>query len=96
MIASTIRIDTISTLNESEALLLEANLIKKNKPRYNVLLKMINLFRIFKSDQAITIHKSLSFEESIMIKIFTLVLLHQLHPQIGQLKCSESISIKSL
>ena len=39
MIASTIRIDTISTLNESEALLLEANLIKKNKPRYNVLLK---------------------------------------------------------
>ena len=39
MIASTVRIDTISTLNESEALLLEANLIKKNKPRYNVLLK---------------------------------------------------------
>ena len=39
MIASTNRIDTISTLNESEALLLEANLIKKNKPRYNVLLK---------------------------------------------------------
>mgnify|MGYP003346218113 CR=1 FL=1 len=32
MIASTCRIDTISTLNESEALLLEANLIKKNKP----------------------------------------------------------------
>ncbi len=39
MIASASRIDTISTLNESEALLLEANLIKKNKPRYNVLLK---------------------------------------------------------
>ena len=39
MISSADRIDTISTLNESEALLLEANLIKKNKPRYNVLLK---------------------------------------------------------
>ena len=39
MIASTFRIDTISTVNESEALLLEANLIKKNKPKYNVLLK---------------------------------------------------------
>ena len=39
MIAATKRIDTISTVNESEALLLEANLIKKNKPKYNVLLK---------------------------------------------------------
>ena len=39
MIAAVCRIDTISTLNESEALLLEANLIKKNKPKYNVLLK---------------------------------------------------------
>ena len=29
-----------------------------------------------------------------MIKIFTLVLLHQLHQQIGQLKSSESISIR--
>ena len=32
-------IEVISTSNESEALLLEANLIKKFKPRYNVLLK---------------------------------------------------------
>ncbi len=39
MISSTKKIDVISTLNESEALLLEANLIKKNKPQYNVLLK---------------------------------------------------------
>lgn len=32
-------IDTISVLNETEALLLEANLIKEYKPRYNVVFK---------------------------------------------------------
>ena len=55
MIASTNRIDTISTLNESEALLLEANLIKKINPDIMSCLKMINLSHIFKLDQAMTI-----------------------------------------
>lgn len=39
MIASTSNIEVITTSNEAEALLLEANLIKKFKPKYNVLLK---------------------------------------------------------
>ena len=39
LIASIKDLEIITTTNESEALLLEANLIKKFKPKYNVLLK---------------------------------------------------------
>ena len=39
LISSVNEVEVITTTNESEALLLEANLIKKFKPRYNVLLK---------------------------------------------------------
>lgn len=39
MIMQTCTIEVINTNNELEALLLEANLIKKHKPRYNILLK---------------------------------------------------------
>ena len=39
MIANADAVDVIKTNNELEALLLEANLIKKFKPRYNILLK---------------------------------------------------------
>ncbi len=39
MVSSTKNLEFISTQNEAEALLLEANLIKKNQPRYNILLK---------------------------------------------------------
>ncbi len=39
LISSLKEIEIITTSNEAEALLLEANLIKKFKPRYNVLLK---------------------------------------------------------
>ena len=39
MITNIDAIDIIKTNNELEALLLEANLIKKFKPRYNILLK---------------------------------------------------------
>ena len=39
MLAQTRKIEVTTTTNESEALLLEANLIKKFKPKFNILLK---------------------------------------------------------
>ena len=39
MLSQTTKLEIITTSNESEALLLEANLIKKYKPRFNILLR---------------------------------------------------------
>ena len=39
MIAATASIEFVSTATETEALLLEANLIKRLRPRFNVLLR---------------------------------------------------------
>ena len=39
MVAATVSMEFITTHTEAEALLLESNLIKKLRPRYNVLLK---------------------------------------------------------
>ena len=39
MLSQTHNLETTTTNNESEALLLEANLIKKFKPKFNILLK---------------------------------------------------------
>jgi excinuclease ABC subunit C len=39
MLSQTKKLEITTTLNESEALLLEANLIKKYKPKFNILLK---------------------------------------------------------
>lgn len=43
-------IDTIITKTEQEALLLESNLIKKHKPRYNIVLKDDKRYKILKMD----------------------------------------------
>ncbi len=39
MLSQTVKLEITTTTNESEALLLEANLIKKHKPKFNILLK---------------------------------------------------------
>jgi excinuclease ABC subunit C len=39
MIAATVTVEIVSTATETEALLLEANLIKQLRPRFNVLLR---------------------------------------------------------
>jgi excinuclease ABC subunit C len=39
MLSQTKNIEITTTSNESEALLLEANLIKKHKPKFNILLR---------------------------------------------------------
>ena len=39
MISHTVNMEFVTTATEAEALLLEANLIKKLKPRYNVVLR---------------------------------------------------------
>tara|TARA_B100000900_G_scaffold114030_1_gene95546 strand:- start:2453 stop:4288 length:1836 start_codon:yes stop_codon:yes gene_type:complete len=39
MLSQTTKLEITTTTNESEALLLEANLIKKHKPKFNILLK---------------------------------------------------------
>lgn len=39
MLSKVVRIDTIRTTTEKEALILEASLIKKHRPRYNVILR---------------------------------------------------------
>jgi excinuclease ABC subunit C len=51
MLSQTFKLEVTTTANESEALLLEANLIKKYKPKFNILLKDDKSFPyIFLSD----------------------------------------------
>jgi excinuclease ABC subunit C len=47
MLSQTAKLEITITANESEALLLEANLIKKNKPKFNILLKDDNHFHLY-------------------------------------------------
>ncbi len=52
MMARVNRIDTISTLSEKEALLLESSLIKKHRPRYNIVLRDDKQYILFKLDKS--------------------------------------------
>ncbi|MCH2037092.1 MAG: excinuclease ABC subunit UvrC [Rickettsiales bacterium] len=51
MISHTVAMELILTETEAEALLLEANLIKKIKPRYNILLKDDKMFPYIRIDK---------------------------------------------
>ena len=87
MLSQTAKLEITITANESEALLLEANLIKKNKPKFNILLKDDKSFPfIFISNKdkwpQVTKHRGKKIK-----KDFILVHLHQLDQQIGLLKC---------
>ena len=63
MLSQIRKLEITTTSNESEALLLEANLIKKHKPKFNILLEMINLFHLFLSVIKINGHKLKDIEE---------------------------------
>ena len=53
MTARAVEVETISTASEHEALLLEAALIKKRQPRYNVLLKDDKGYVLFRLSKAV-------------------------------------------
>jgi excinuclease ABC subunit C len=52
MMAKVRKIESISTLNEKEALLLEASLIKKHRPRYNIVLRDDKQYVLFRLDKS--------------------------------------------
>ena len=86
MLSQTRKIEITSTSNESEALLLEANLIKKYKPKFNILLRDDKSFPfIFIGNEdkwpQIRRHRGKKLE-----RVFTLDHLLQLDLQIGLLK----------
>ena len=86
MLSQTKRLEITTTSNESEALLLEANLIKKYKPRFNILLRDDKSFPfIFIGNEdkwpQITRHRGKKIG-----KDFSLALLHLQVRQIGRLK----------
>ena len=86
MLSQTRKIEITSTSNESEALLLEANLIKKYKPKFNILLRDDKSFPfIFIGNEdkwpQIRRHRGKKLE-----RVFILDHLLQLDLQIGLLK----------
>lgn len=89
MLSQTFKIEITTTANESEALLLEANLIKKHKPKFNILLKDDKSFPfifIGEKEQWPRVMKHRGKKEK---KDFILALLRLQELLIGQLKCSK-------
>ena len=83
MLSQTKKLEITTTSNESEALLLEANLIKKHKPKFNILLRDDKSFPfIFIGNKdvwpQIRRHRGKKTR-----RVFILVHLHQLAQQIG-------------
>ena len=84
MLSQTRRLEITTTSNESEALLLEANLIKKNKPKFNILLrddKSFPFIFISNKDEWPQIKRHRGKNQK---KVFILVLLLLLVQLIGQ------------
>ena len=84
MLSQTRKLEITTTSNESEALLLEANLIKKHKPKFNILLrddKSFPFIFIVNEDKWPQI-KDIDVKK--IKKDFSLVHLHQLDQQTGQ------------
>ena len=76
MMARVQKIDSITTLSEKEALLLESSLIKKHRPKYNIVLrddKQYILFRLDKSQDypALELTRKAKVDNSIYFGPFT-------------------------
>ncbi len=83
MLSQTKKLEITTTSNESEALLLEANLIKKHKPKFNILLrddKSFPFIFIGNKDVWPQIRRHRGKKPR---KVFILVHLHLLAQQIG-------------
>ena len=86
MLSQTRKLEITTTSNESEALLLEANLIKKHKPKFNILLRDDKSFLSFILAIKISGPKLKDIEEKKIKMDFILVLLLPRVLLIGQLK----------
>ena len=75
MLSQTRKIEITSTSNESEALLLEANLIKKFKPRFNILLRDDKSFPFIFIGNQDKWSQIKGIEEKKLKRVFTLDLL---------------------
>ena len=84
MLSQTKKLEITTTSNESEALLLEANLIKKYKPKYNILLRDDKSFPFIFIGNKENGLRSKGTEVKKIKKDFILVLLLQLDQQTGQ------------
>ena len=70
MLSQTRRLEITTTSNESEALLLEANLIKKHKPKFNILLRDDKSYPFIHLDEAHTFPRIASKRVLKMIQTF--------------------------